>query len=153
MNSLDQLTARIGIIASSSSTSSYPLSVEEVNAVVRWVRIMAELARREDGKEEAHLLSSPARLLGHISSDHVTERIDGQVALISDAYARVLVKNAMEWSNMDAQGKLPPGLPPDLFEPLLSLLGCGCQFRLSKGFLEVGDKAIPIHRWPAVPAS
>ena len=152
MNPFEQLTARLRTTAWNHSTHGYSPSVEEMDGIVRWVRTVAELARRDDGKEAAHLLSSPARMLGHIPADHVAEEIDGQAAAVADAYARVLVRNAMEWSDMEAQGALSPGFPSDLFEPLIRLLEHGCQFRLSKGFLEVGDKAIPIHKCPSLPA-
>jgi hypothetical protein len=121
-----------------------------MDGVIRWVKTISELARQGDGKEAPHLLSSPSRILGHRPTGRAVKEIDEQAAKVADAYARVLVKNALEWSDLLVQNELPPGISSDLFEPLLALLERGCQFRLSKGFLEVGDKAIPVHRWPMI---
>lgn len=148
MNSFEQLSKRLSSTPWSDSINGYSPSAEEMDGVIRWMKILSELARQGDGKEAQHLLSSPSRILGHRPTDNAAKEIDEQTAKVADAYARVLVKNALEWSDMLSQKELPPSFPPDLFEPLLALLERGCQFRLSKGFLEVGDKAIPVHRWP-----
>jgi hypothetical protein len=132
------------------STNEYSPSAEEMDGVFRWLNTLSELARQDDREEAHHVLSSPARMLGYKPTDHVVQEIDKRIAEVTDAYARVLVRNAMEWTDMAAQDELPAGLPSDLFEPLVGLIGRGCQFRLSKGFVEVGDKVIPIHRWPAI---
>ena len=150
MNSFEQLSARLSSTSWNASNNGYSPSVLEIDGIVRWLGAVAQLAQQGDEKEVPHVLSSPARMLGHRPADDVVKAIDRHAASIADAYARVLVKNAMEWADMVTQGQLPPGLAPDLFEPILALLERGCQVRLSKGFLEVGDRAIPIHRWPAL---
>lgn len=150
MNSFKQLSQRLSSKLWHDSTSGYSPSAEEMNGVIRWVRTVSELVSHDEGKEAQHVLASPARMLGHSPADYAVKEIEEQAAKVTDAYARVLVRSAMEWADMLALGVLPPGFPPDLFEPLLALLERGCQFRLSKGFLEVGDKAIPLHRWPVL---
>lgn len=150
MNSFEQLSLRLSSTPWNDPTNGYSPSTEEMDGVIRWVKTISELARQSDGKESQHILSSPARMLGHRPADYAAKEIDEQAAKVTDAYARVIVRSAMEWSDMLAQRGTYPGFPSDLFEPLLALLERGCQFRLSKGFLEVGDKAIPIQRWPVL---
>lgn len=148
VNPFEQLAKRLGGAPWIGSISGYSPSAEALDGVARWMRILSELARQVDGNEVPHLLASPARLLGYRPGDHAAKEIDEQIARVSDAYAAILVRNAMEWADMSAQGKRSPEFPLDLFEPLLALLERGCQFKLRKGYLEVGDNAFPLHGWP-----
>lgn len=126
----------------------YSPSPDEMEGVLRCLKVIADLASKGEGTAIQHVLASPARMLGYEPSERIAKAIEEQTNGVADAYAKVLVKNAMEWADMATEGKLPSSYSSDLFEPLLSLLEKGCYFRLSKGFLEVGDKAIPVHRWP-----
>jgi hypothetical protein len=148
MDSLERLSDRLNNTPWPDVNQGCSPSSVEMEGVLRCLKAIAELAREGEGKAAQHVLASPARMLGHVPSARAANAIERQTTGVVDAYAKVIVKNAMEWADMVAEGKLPLGCSSDLFEPLLALLERGCHFRLSKGFLEVGDKAIPIHRWP-----
>ncbi|MHA6883112.1 hypothetical protein [Ralstonia pseudosolanacearum] len=148
MSSFDALFDRMSKVSWSGANPGYIPSSEEMDRVVQFLKFVAEIARRRGGATGQHILVSPARLLGYVPTEHVIKAIDGQVSEIADAYAKAFVRNAMEWSAMAEEGQLPEEFPSDLFEPILLLIERGCQIRLSKGFLEIGDKVIPVHRWP-----
>ena len=104
VNPFEQLAERLGGAPWIGSISGYSPSAEALDGVARWMRILSELARQVDGNEVPHLLASPARLLGYRPGDHAAKEIDEQIARVSDAYAAILVRNAMEWADMSAQG-------------------------------------------------
>ncbi|WP_208941712.1 hypothetical protein [Paracidovorax avenae] len=153
MDALARLSDRLNGTPWSESDQYYSPSSTEMEGVLRCLKIVANLAQRNEGPVVQHVLASPARMLGHVPSERAENVIKGQVTAVPDAYAKAILKNAVEWADMVTEGKLPSGYPVDLLEPLLAVLELGCQFRLSKGFLEVGDKAIPIQRWPILSAA
>jgi hypothetical protein len=153
MDSFEKLADRLNGIAWGKVAEDYSPSPAEMEAVIHYLKVISDLACRDNRQMALHALASPAQMLGYVPSMNVAKSIDDQAAQIADAYAKILVKNAMEWADMVSNGELPSGCSSDLFEPLLALLEHGCIFRLSKGFLEVGDKVIPIHRWPVLSTS
>lgn len=149
MNSLEKLLDRLRN-TSSEAASIYAPSHQEMEGVVICLRNIAELAQHGDDGTAQHVLASPARMLGYTVTDELAKTIAFQITEVPDAYSQAIWRNAMEWADMVDNGKLSKDYPADLFEPLLTLLERGCHIRLNKGFFEVGDKAIPIHKWPAL---
>jgi hypothetical protein len=151
MNTFERLLDRLKNTNWGVQAQDYLPTALEMEGVVRYLGCVAQLARNSSEKETPHVLASPARLLGFVPAQDTARVIEDQSAKIPDAYARGFAKNSMEWAALTSTGMLPANFSPDLFEPLLVLLEKGCRIRLSKGFLEVGDKTIPLHKWPAVP--
>lgn len=148
MSSFEKLLERLSDVGWSAESQDYEPTALEMEGVVQYLNSVAVLVQEPKSQESQHVLTSPARLLGYEPSLSLADVINTQAAKVPDAYARVLVKNAMEWAAMTSDGRLPAGSSPDLFEPLLSLLTRGCRIRLSKGFLEVGGNVLPLHNWP-----
>lgn len=153
MNPFEELTDRLNRTAWAAPAGGYSPSQEEMQGILRLLKTLSVMVRQGEHHATQHVLASPARMLGHVPAAEVGQAIEDHAGRIADAYAKVLVKNALEWADMVTEGKLPPGYSPDIFEPVLDLLERGCHFRLSKGFLEVGDKAIPVQRWPMLSAA
>ncbi|MBN3724605.1 hypothetical protein [Burkholderia sp. Ac-20379] len=152
MNSFEKILERLSGDDWRPFSQGYTPTKLEMDGVMQCLKAISSIARRYDATEGAHVLSSSARLMGFTPTLEVESAINERLETIQNAYAKVIVKNAMEWAAMISVKELSPDFQVDLFEPLLSLIGRGCHIGISKGFFDVGGNNIPLHGWPVIAA-
>lgn len=150
MNYFETLSSRIENFSWDKRTENYALSRSDLDGIFRWLRYMSAFADGERKDNPPHFMGSPARFLGYHRSKNSDQIIEDLVnrARGQGLVAMGIFHNALEWADFISGTGAIGDAPVDLFEPMLSLLERGCTFRLNKGYLEIGDGAIPLHRWP-----